>query len=89
MPTTRRRHIITESEAVAAALRDAAQVWPEDAQRPGKLVARLVLAGHQAIKDQRDLSTANRRAAIEASSGSLTGVYGSDYLMALRDEWPE
>lgn len=36
MPTARPRHMLTETDEVADALRDAAHRWPEDRERPAK-----------------------------------------------------
>ncbi|MCZ2404631.1 hypothetical protein IV498_15955 [Paenarthrobacter sp. Z7-10] len=89
MPTTRRRHVITESDEVAAALRDAAQRWPGDADRPGRLVAHLLNEGHRAILADAERAAAARREAVTAAAGRLSGIYEEGYLAGLRDEWPE
>ncbi len=88
MPTSRARHMITETDDVAQALRDAARRWPEDRERPAKLLLDLVREGHRAIVAETDRGTAERRAAIERTGGALTGVYPADYLERLRDDWP-
>ncbi len=89
MPTTRRRHVITESDELTAALHDAARIWPEDAHRPGKLMARLLQEGHKAIQGEQQRALAARLAAIDSAAGSMNDIYGSGYLESLRDEWPE
>lgn len=87
MPTTRPRHTITETDAVSRALADAARHWPEERAR-GRLLVRLVEAGHRAIAAERSDEAERRREAVERTSGALTGVYGHDYLERLRDDWP-
>ena len=88
MPTTRPRHVVTETDEVARALDDAANRWPAEAGNRRRLLLRLVEEGHQAVtRHQREL-VAQRRNAIERVSGSLTGVYGPDYLKELRQDWP-
>lgn len=88
MPTARRRHMLTETDEVAEALRDAARRWPEDRERPAKLLLDLVREGHKAIATEEDEATARRLAAIERTAGALTGVYPPGYLQQLRDDWP-
>lgn len=88
MPTSRPRHSVTETDEVAAALIDAARRWPEDRDSPGRLLMRLVRAGHQAIRGRRDDEIAARRRGVEETAGVLTGVYPESYLDELRGDWP-
>jgi len=80
--------MLTETDEVADALRDAAQRWPEDRERPAKLLLDLVREGHRAIAADADCATARRRAAIKRTSGVLPDVYPPGYLERLRDDWP-
>jgi hypothetical protein len=89
MPTTRPRHVITETDPVAAALDDAARRWPEDRESRSKLLVRLVEEGHQAIRGAAVQRRGARLEAIRQTGGSLTGVYGADYLDELRRDWDE
>lgn len=89
MPTTRARHVITETDAVERAIDAAAKRWPADAGRRGLLLVRLVEEGHRALLEERERRLDERRRAIRETSGILTGVYPADYLRKLRDEWPE
>lgn len=88
MPTTRPRHVITETDRVAQALDDAAKRWPTERSSRGRLLLRLVEEGHRAITRDHKQFVAQRRDAIERASGSLPGVYGRDYLEDLREDWP-
>ncbi len=88
MPTTRPRHSITETDEVAAALEDAALRWPEDRESPGRLLARLLRAGHAAIRRRDADDRADRLRSVEEHAGALTGVYPVGYLDELRDDWP-
>lgn len=88
MPTTRRRHLITETDEVARALDDAAKEWPDDSDSRPKLLLHLVYEGHRAMMSQQQQRAAARRAAVTRTGGALTGVYGSDYLKELRQDWP-
>jgi hypothetical protein len=89
MPTTRRRHAITETDDVADALEFARRTWPNLADKPGALLRQLILVGRNTLA--HDLAGADdiRRQQIEATSGALAGVFGTDYLRELREDWPE
>jgi hypothetical protein len=88
MPTTRPRHSVTETDDIAAALRDAAAQWPEDRDSPGRLLVRLLRAGHDAIRGRREENIAGQRRRLEEAAGALTGVYPEGYLADLREDWP-
>jgi hypothetical protein len=89
MPTTRPRHLITETDQIVRALDDAARRWPADRGNRTKLLARLVEEGHHAVLRQRDHDAAARRAAFDRTSAALTGAYSDGYLAELREDWPE
>ena len=89
MPTSRPRHIITETEEVTQALDDAAKRWPADARSRSKLLLHLVEEGHRAVIDLQGQRAARHRQAIRRTAGALTGVYPPDYLEELRRDWPE
>jgi hypothetical protein len=89
MPTTRPRHIITETDEIARALDEAAKRWPEDSGNRARLLARLVREGYQVVIRQRERDAQDRRDAVARTSGALTGVYGPGYLDELRQDWPE
>ena len=89
MPTLHRRHAVTETEDIAAALDVARSVWPELADKPAALLRNLILAGEQALDARRNSAAQHRRHAIERTSGILTGVYGPGYLEDVRRDWPE
>jgi hypothetical protein len=87
MPTTRPRHQITETPAVAHAIDAAARRWPDEPR--SKLLLRLVDAGAAALEEGRDATVRERRAAIEASSGKYPDAFGPHYLADLRRDWPD
>lgn len=89
MPTTRPRHTLTETDELSAALKLAAQRWPEDAGRPNRLLLRLVAAGERAIAPEQRRARERRRRAIERHHGQFTGMYPPGYLQRLRGEWPD
>ncbi|MGH3765119.1 MAG: hypothetical protein ACRDTX_08205 [Pseudonocardiaceae bacterium] len=86
MPTTRRRHFVTETDDLAAALDAAARRWPT-LSRP-QLLVRLALEGDHAVRQAAEERRQRRLAAVRRHSGILTGAYGPDYLHNLREEWP-
>ncbi len=88
MPTARPRHSITETDDVARALQAAARRWPDDRDRPGKLLLDLLREGHRAITGDAEGANADRRAAIAHTGGALTGSYPADCLERLRGDWP-
>lgn len=89
MPTTRPRHLITETDPVARALDAAAKRWPEDRASRAKLLLHLVDEGHKALLNDSVEHRHRRADAIRRTSGALAGVYPEGYLERLRSEWPE
>lgn len=81
--------MITETTEVARALDDAAERWPEDRHDRRRLLLHLVEEGHRAALGQHAVQVAEREAAVTRTGGSLTGLYGQDYLAELRQDWPE
>ena len=88
MPTTRPRHLITETEQVARALDDAAKRWPADAGNRAKLLVHLLEEGHRALVGLEAREVGMRKEAVTRTSGALTGLYGEGYLDDLREDWP-
>jgi hypothetical protein len=88
MPTTRPRHIITESDEVTRALDAAAARWPEDASSRARLLLRLVRAGHDHLASVENSAVEARLAAVVKHQGELTGMFPEGYLENLRDDWP-
>lgn len=86
MPTTRPRHLVTETDDLSGALDTAALRWP-GLSRP-QLLVRLVLEGHDAAQHAHDERRERRRAMVRRHSGILTGVYRPDELDQLREDWP-
>lgn len=86
MPTTRPRHFVTETDELADALDDAAGRWPDLSR--AQLLVRLALEGHRAVEQNRDERRRRRLQAIRTYGGCLRGVYGTDYLNDLREDWP-
>lgn len=89
MPTTRARHIITETDEIAAALDRAAARWPQDAHTRKQLLLRLITEGAEGLGDGDITRAERRRRAIEQMRGRYPGLGGTQRLRQLRDEWPD
>ncbi|MFT3852555.1 MAG: hypothetical protein QM733_07455 [Ilumatobacteraceae bacterium] len=81
MPTTRPRHIVTETDDIAAAI-DAVQPRPGESR--ADVLRRLVLLGAQTARD----AAAERGRLVRRHAGRHPGTFEPGYLDALRDEWP-
>jgi hypothetical protein len=86
MPTTRPRHLVTESDELAEALNTAATWWPGLSR--AQLLVRLALHGHHTAAAEDQERRRRRLEAIRRNSGLLTGAYPADNLQRLREEWP-
>lgn len=82
MATSRRRHMITETDEVSDALAEAAERWP--GLPPAELLRKLAAEGHAAL---RASLVADQRV-VAQTSGALTGIFQPGDLEALREEWP-
>jgi hypothetical protein len=89
MPTGHRRHAVTETDDISSALDTARLAWPDIADKPGALLRRLILVGHNTLAHDYVAADRKRRQAVEETSGALPGVFGADYLEELREDWPE
>lgn len=88
MPTTRPRHVLTETDELRRILDDAAERWPDERQNRTALLRRLVREGHLALTDDRERRARVQCDAVARTRGALTGSYGRDYLEGLREDWP-
>jgi hypothetical protein len=86
MPTTRPRHAITETDAVAHALDIARRRWP--GERPSALLTHLVVTGASAVQDELSDSESERREAVGKLT-SLAAYYPDGYLEEIREGWSE
>ena len=89
MPTSRPRHVITESDDIARALDDAARHWPAEHGNRRRLLLRLVQEGYRAVRATEAADLTRHLDAVARTSGALTGAYETGYLNNLRADWPE
>lgn len=91
MPTTRPRHIVTETDEIAAELDRAADRWPELQASRKQLLLQLVSEGSRALDAERafQLRYEQRLAVIDEIAGKDTGMYPPDHLEQLRADWPD
>jgi hypothetical protein len=90
MPTTHRRHAITETDDISNALDIARRTWPDLAGKPGALLRQLILIGRNTLEHNHATTDQTRQDAVDATAGALAGVFGPGYLSELREEdWPE
>lgn len=89
MPTTRRRHPVTETPEVSEALHAAARRWPEDRDKPSRLLRHLIDEGLKSIEPGVAERREVRLDALRRISGSYTGMYEPGYLDDLRAGWPD
>jgi len=88
MPTQRPRITVTETDALAAALDDAAQRWPQDRDARSRLLVRLVEQGCRALAQEQETSREERTTAVRQTAGTLTDCFPDGYLDTLREDWP-
>jgi hypothetical protein len=83
MPTTRQRHLLTETDDLAAAIDAAAPLYP--GQSRADVLRHLVELGAAAIAQRQD----RHRHLVRERAGRYPGLYPAAYLDELRAEWPE
>ena len=83
MPTTRPRHLLTETDEIAEAIDAAAPLYPGSTR--ADILRRLVHIGFESITDQQ----VRRRIVVREVAGRYPGLYPAGYLDDLRGEWRE
>lgn len=88
MPTTKPRHMITETDQISQALIQAAKLWPELAGQRTLLLRKLLEVGIQTVEQGLENDTAQRLATIEKLAGSMDGVWPANWREELAEDWP-
>ncbi len=86
MPTARHRYQVTETDDVERALNEAAKEWPNEPR--SRLILRVIRTGGDALAQRERTIAEAQGAAIARVRGAYSGVFGTDYLSHLRDDWP-
>lgn len=80
--------MITESDALARALDNAALLWPECEDNRAELLRQIIERGIASIQEESEEKLNARRKAVLAAAGSLSGLWPEGYLDEMRAEWP-
>lgn len=83
MPTSKPRYTVTDTGRLSEQLDRAERRWPDIRDRKD-LLLRLAATGVDAIEREE----AERRRAVAATAGALSGVYEQGELERLREDWP-
>lgn len=88
MPTTRPRHMITETDQLRVALVEAAKIWPEFADQRTLLLRKVLEVGIETIQEQAKQRTKGRLAKVQKLAGSMDGVWPANWRKELAEDWP-
>jgi hypothetical protein len=86
MPTTLKRHMVTEVPALESALYAARAAGPEE-RSTSKLIVKLAELGAAQLQEDRATAVEARRARLEALSGRFHYKGGLAALAELHKEW--
>ena len=88
MPTTRPRHMITESDRIAEALELAALKWPEHSEDRGALLRKILEIGLDSLSQSASQETSARLQQIAKAAGSMDGIWPKNWREELSQDWP-
>lgn len=88
VPTTKPRHVITETDDVARLLDEAEKIWPQDRGNRKRLLLHLAYEGLRAAQRDQQAARESRQRVLDETAGLLTGAYPEGYLDELHREWP-
>jgi hypothetical protein len=83
MPTTRQRHLLTETDELAASIDAAVAMYPGESR--ADVLRHLVQLGAEAIAGRHD----RHRRLVRERAGRYPGLFPAGYLVDLRGDWPE
>lgn len=85
MPTSRRRYQVTETDAIAHAIDQAAHRWPGEPR--SRLIVRAIVTGGEALGQLA--ASEERLTAMRRLKGSYADALSADDLRDIRADWPE
>jgi hypothetical protein len=80
--------MITESDALAKAIDEAANLWPDLADERAEILRRLIERGIESIETEVNEKLEARRKAVLEVAGSLSGIWPENWREEFRSEWP-
>jgi len=83
MPTTRVRHLLTETDEIAEAIDAAMPLYPGASR--ADILRRLIHIGFETLADQQ----VRHRIIVREVAGRYPGLYPEGYLDDLREDWRE
>ncbi|WP_193312854.1 hypothetical protein [Georgenia subflava] len=86
MPTTRRRHQITETSAVERAIETALRRWPGESR--SRALLRLIEIGSAHLDRELQVEQTGRKEALKAIAEEYDGLVSREQLAELRQDWP-
>ena len=88
MPTTRPRHMITESDELSSALDVAADRWPELAGNRSKLLRKILEVGIDSLASSSETARKSRLEHINKIAGSMSDTWPANWKEELGADWP-
>lgn len=88
MPTTKPRHMVTETDQLAHALDAAALIWPELAGDRAQLLRKLIEAGIRQMTNEESAKAQSRLEAVAEVAGSMNDTWPKNWREELSAEWP-
>ncbi len=82
MPTTRPRHLLTETDDIAEAIDAAAALYPTATR--ADVLRHLIQLGFETVAERQ----ASHRTVVSDRAGRYPGLYSTRYLDDLREDWP-
>jgi hypothetical protein len=86
--TTRRIHIITETDQVSDAIDNAARIWPELSAQRTLLLGKILEAGIETVKTRACGNTRVRLANVQDLADSMESVWPTHWKNEFANDWP-
>lgn len=88
MPTSRPRHMITESDELGQALDHAARLWPELKDQRSQLLRKVLEVGISELLQEETGRRSQRLKQIKAMAGTMGDVWPANWREELANDWP-